>query len=429
MVNNPHKRSAPPKAHSSIPAVPPADLPRVRRKDFDAYLRSVGPEWERFEKNAEQGREGVAQIDSMTNVSESQQQLQPSSDDIMQTPRTPRLSQGKPLTPLETVPDIYFDPKFNLGDPKTFDIVTGREGSLDSSDPLALANSQPLLEIYSRHADTIEQHLVREISLRSTSFFAALANLQDLQSESEQCLDRISNLRSSLQQVDEKGAMKGLEIVRLESKLRNVAQIKEGVKVVGGVMEMTGVARSLVAAGQWGQALDVIEGLNSLWGADESVMVDPADQTPKPSPAATSKGSRPTTLQTVLESPPNTPTLPTPIPKKPEPPVPLSSLKAFASLPSQLRELTLEITTSLTSEVVNVLRMDLNERIDADPGSSPNPSQGGIQMSLKDRLRPMLHSLVRTNGVREAAYSWKEVVLLEVNNVLKRVSDPPYCSF
>ncbi len=263
MVNNPHKRSAPPKAHSSIPAVPPADLPRVRRKDFDSYLRSVAPEWERFEKNAEQGRDGVAQIEGPSPPQHSH------FHDIPQTPRTPRPPPNKPLTPLETVPDIYFDPKFNLGDPKTFDIVTGREGGLDFSDPLAPANSQPLLEIFSRHADTIEQHLVREISLRSTSFFAALSNLQDLQSESEQCLDRISNLRGLLKQDDEKGARKGQEIVKLESKLKNVTQMREGIKVVGGVLEMVGVAKSLVTAGQWGQALHVIDGVGLPLGCSQ----------------------------------------------------------------------------------------------------------------------------------------------------------------
>ena len=68
-MNNPHKKSAPPKAHAAVPAVPPAELPRVRRKDFDAYLRAVGPEWDRFHKNVELGRSGAARIGESTSGS------------------------------------------------------------------------------------------------------------------------------------------------------------------------------------------------------------------------------------------------------------------------------------------------------------------------------------------------------------------------
>ncbi|TCD63552.1 hypothetical protein EIP91_005298 [Steccherinum ochraceum] len=411
VVNNPHKRSAPPKAHSSIPAVPPADLPRVRRKDFDSYIRTVAPEWERFEKNAEQGRQGAPQLDGPSS-SAHPPPLGP--DGLPSTPRTPRIPLGRPLPPLESVPDVYFNPKFNIGDPLTFNAVTGLGNLdfLDFTDPSTLAWSQPLLEQLSHHADTIEQHLVREISIRSTSFFAALSNLQDLQSESEQCLDRISNLRGLLKEVDEKGAKKGLQIVRVESKLHNVGKVREGVKMVGGIVEMTGVARSLVAAGQWGEALDVIEGLTALWERDPEEVLASAQPTP-----STTKDPRGSPLPTVMESPPASPQAPLPKPKKPALSVPLSSLNAFASLPTHLRELTMEIASSLTSEVLNILRRDLEERIDSDGETAVK--QNGTRMSLKDQLRPMLHSLMRTNGVLEAVAAWREDAIGVVKTVLK----------
>ncbi|CAL1705267.1 unnamed protein product [Somion occarium] len=411
VVNSPHKRSAPPKAHSSLPAVSPADLPRVRRKDFDAYLRSVAPEWERFQQNAEQGREGVAQVDGP-----SSSHLTTGHDDVTTTPRTPKPPPGRPLPPLESVPDIYFDPKFNLGDPQIFNAIMeyGDADRLDFTDPLSLEYSQPVLDNLSHYADTIEQHLVREISLRSTSFFAALSNLQDLQSESEQCLDRISHLRGLLKEVDEKGAKKGLVIVRKENQLKNLGIVKESVKVVSGVIEMTGVAKSLVNAGQWGEALDVIDELQSLWDAHSTHDTDaniPPTSIPRTDP-------RSSPLPTVPESPPVSPGVSPSHVKKPSTSVPISSLQAFAALPSHLRELTLEITSSLTSEVVNVLRLDLLERIDgSDKGRS---SEEGMRLSLKDKLRPLLHSLARTNGIREVTLSWKEVVVAEVRSLLKR---------
>ncbi|KAL6301781.1 Vps54-like protein-domain-containing protein [Sparassis latifolia] len=409
VLNNPHKRSAPPKAHSSLPAVPPADLPRVRRKDFDSYLHAIGTEWERFEKNAEQGREGVARIESAA--------LELADYDFASTPRTARPSPGKMLPPLETVPSVFFDPNFNLGDPRTFNVVAEQHGGDDdASDPSSLSHSLPLLEKLSHYADTIEQHLIREISIRSTSFFAALSNLQDLQTESEQCLDRISKLRGLLKEVDEKGAKRGLEIVRKENKLRNMDAVKEGVRVVGGIVEMTGVAKSLVSAGQWGEALDVIDELDGLWNAGSRS--EPLQDLPVPvlSPSTPRRDGRTSPLPTVLESPPETPAAVTP--RKLAISVPIASLQAFASLPDHLRTLTMEITSSLTSEFVNILRLDLVERIDADIDSAERKNDPN--MSLKDRLRPLLQNLVRTGGVNEAATSWKNAVLKEVRGTLRR---------
>ncbi|KAH9900817.1 Vps54-domain-containing protein [Cubamyces lactineus] len=407
VVNSPHKKPAPPKAHSALPAAPPADLPRVRRKDFDSYLRAISPEWERFVQNAEQGRDGAAQIE--TPLPSSSFEVPPTPH----TPRTPRPPPGKALPPLETVPSVFFEPNFNLGDPRTFNAVTERrEGEEEFTDPSSLSHSLPLLEKLSHYADTIEQHLIREISVRSTSFFAALANLQDLQTESEQCLDRISHLRGLLKDVDEKGAKRGLEIIRMEGKLRNMGAVKEGVRFIGGVMEMTGVAKSLVAAGQWGEALDVIEELGRLWNLSSE------EATPVQLPPAQVKNGRSSPLPTVMESPPPTP--PPPPPPPPAPSIPLSSLKAFAALPEHLRTLTMEITSSLSSEFVNVLRQDLVERIDANQEAWPEARRRDFDMSLKDRLRPLLQSLVRTKGILEASISWRDVVMSEVRNAIKR---------
>ncbi|CCM02241.1 uncharacterized protein FIBRA_04322 [Fibroporia radiculosa] len=417
VVNSPHKRSAPPKAHSSIPSVPPAELPRVRRKDFDAYLTSVGPEWERFQKNAEQGREGSAQIPS-TPLPSSNIDL-PHHEHDPNTPRAPRPTPGRALPPLESVPAVFFDPNFNLSDPRTFGAVTEQLEGADT-DPAALSYSLPLLEKLSHHADTIEQHLVREISLRSTSFFAALSNLQDLQTESEQCLDRIGRLRGLLRDVDETGARRGLEIVRRECRLRNLDAVREGVRVVGGVVEMTGVAKSLVAAGQWGEALDVIEELDRLWDAD--VSSEGKVQVPaSPAPSGKSRDTPREPLPTVPESPPDSPKAPSANGiQRPPLNVPLSSLNAFAALPVHLRELTMEITSALTSEFVNALRLDLVERIDAPQGAPEMVIQESPDTSLKDRLRPLLQCLARTRGVREASVSWREVVMVEVRNTLRR---------
>ncbi|KAJ7940357.1 Vps54-like protein-domain-containing protein, partial [Mycena leptocephala] len=406
VLNNPHKRQAPPKAHSSLPSVAPADLPRVRRKDFDSYLRAITPEWDRLEHSNQVNRDAELQLEGTSTPRASS-----SAGPFAQTP-------GRPLPPLDVVPSVFFQPAFNLGDPRTFNAVTEQDSPDHdpAADPTALSYSLPLLEKFSHYADTVEQHLVREISLRSASFFAALTNLHELQSESEECLDRISKLRTLLKDVDEKGAKKGLEVVRKGSRMRNLGKVREGVKFVGGVVEMTGVAKGLVAAGQWDRALGVLEDMERLWEGP------PESEPPTPTPALTrsssqTKGSQNTVNGNgrLLSLPPTPEERPPPSPVLPPPIIPLSSLSAFSALPAHLRTLTMEITSSLSAELVSVLRVDLLERITDVASSSDNRND-----SLKDRLRPLLQGLTRTKGVREATLSWREVVLDEIRGVIRR---------
>jgi vacuolar protein sorting-associated protein 54 len=411
MLNNPHKRQAPPKAHSALPAVLPADLPRVRRKDFDSYLRAISPEWDRYEKNGELAKDDQpSQLDGPSTPRASL-----SSQSAM-TPRTLRHVQGKSMPPLNSVPSIFFEPVFNLGDPRTFNTVTETgDGYDDNSDPSSLSHSLPLLEKFSHYADTVEQHLVREISLRSTSFFAALTNLHELQSESEQCLDRISKLRGLLKDVDENAAKRGLQMVRKESRMRNLHGLREGIKMVSSVVEITSVARGLVAAGQWGEALGVIEEIENLWKAEPISVSTP---TPTTTRSFLSSPSRNSVRSSLLPPMPETSVLETKSTRPP--PVSLSSLHAFASLPSSLQAMTMEITSALSSELVNVLRVDLVDRM-ASESVPPTLAQMDADLALKDRLRPLLQGLSRTKGVRNATLTWREVVIGEVRAVTKRV--------
>lgn len=392
VLNNPYKHAAPPKPHSSLPTVPPAELPRVKRKDFEPYLSSIASEWERFEKSVKLGREGAAQFESAFPADPETPLTAalspgPLNTEFPLTPRTPQLPPGKPLPSLEIVPSVYFDSSFDLGDPQIFALVTeALEG--ESVDPAAIAHSLPLLDKLSQYADVVEQHLVREISLRSSSFFSALSNLQDLQVESRVCLDRVSKLREMLKEVDERTAKRGLEMVRLESRLANMDKVSDGVRVVKDVGELVGVAGGLVHAGEWGEALGVIEQLDALWE-------------PTPSPPEKDLDLESSKAHALLEETPSS--------------IPLSSLQAFASLPGHLRELTLEIATSLTTDLVAVLKSDLHARTESSQETDKSNEL------LRDRLRPLFQGLVRTQGVKEALGSWRDLVMVEVRGTVKRV--------
>lgn len=406
VLNNPRRSQAPPKAHSWLPPVSPAPLPRVKRKDFDPYLRVITPEWERLMHTTQLSLDELPQLNNGSAP-------HPSSSETLSTRAR---AQMKSLTPLSSVPSVFFDSEFDLSDPRVFDAVTERQqGDEDVSDSYSISHSLPLLEKLSHHADTVEQHLVREISLRSTSFFAALTNLQDLQTESQGCLVRLSKLRKLLKEVDEKSAKRGLAIVRKESKLKNLRSVSEGARELGAVVEMIGVAKGLVGAGQWGEALDVIDGIEMLWDPT------PVDSVASTKPAMRRRSSRKANGRTPIL--PSTPESPPPeeedsgSKESNTPSIRLSTLNAFASLPSHLRALTIEITSSLTSDLVNVLKVDLLDRIKHTNNGFESASN--VNLTLSDRLLPLLSGLLRTKGVREAITSWREAVAQEVRETVK----------
>ena len=342
----------------------------------------------------------------------------------------------KNIPPLDSVPAVFFEKTFNLGDPRTFAVVTEEDaatalstpGDVSFADLFSLSHSLPLLEKFSHYADTVEQHLVREISLRSTSFFAALTNLHDLQTESEHCLDRISKLRARLQDVDKNSARGGLEMVRKECKMANLSKVRDGVKMIGGVVDMTGVAKGLVSAGQWGEALDIIEEIDKLWHVEEAVPESAAVERPRASKLTSGlhngNGDAHASPNSLPPTPEEEPSKAQQIEEtktskhlSPQHSVPLSSLHSFSALPSHLRVLTMEIAASLSSELVSVLRSDLEVRINSDGKTDAEVDQG-----LKDRLKPLLLNLVRTKGLKEGMLSWREVVLLELRGIVKKVS-------
>ena len=406
VVNNPHKKSAPPKAHAAVPSTPRVELPRVRRKDFDPYLAAVGPEWEAFQHNAE-----LVHSDSM--------QLEES--DLFDQPDSRRTL--KLLPPLSSVPQIYFRHDFDLGDPRTFDAVAEVPPSSASRptspaatpDPSTLAHSLPLLEKLSHHADTIEQHLVHEIARRATPFFAALSNLQDLQAESARCLARVQGLRAQLGDVNEKGARRGLQGVQREVRLVHLKEVQSGVRAVRSVIETVGVVRGLVDKGQWGAALDGVDELRAMWNGKTASAPAPV---PAPSPAPSLQSSHLPSLAEEeplgdeKEVAPRTEEL---VSSAETPEIPLSKLKAFAALPGQLHTLTQEITSSLTSDLVATLKLDLLERIHT------NDLVGGDKSDVCDRLRPLIQGLVRTKNLRESITEWRGVVLGEVQGIVRQV--------
>ena len=220
-----------------IPRPPPAS-------HYDPYLQSVTPLYESFI---------AAQASS-------------SRSDALSIPEDGRPTPGRDLPPLESVPEEFFDPSFDLANPVTWASL------VDNPQNGPLRSAEDTQDTLSSHLDTLERHLIHEITLRSSAFFSALSNLQDLHSESSSCLSRITNLQSSLKDVGSTQAQKGLEVIDAQEKLHVLRLTEKNVKTVAEVDEMMKFAHSLVEAGDWAGGLGCLSDVILWWEHHSGVL-------------------------------------------------------------------------------------------------------------------------------------------------------------
>ncbi|KAG8970793.1 hypothetical protein FRC03_000010 [Tulasnella sp. 419] len=395
VLNNPKSKPNPLKSsRAPFPSAISPDLPRVRRKDFDSYLKAITPEWERFQRNRRLAKEKEKEAEGEYVDEES-------------TPKARSSAEKSAPPPLTSVPNVFFQPEFEFSDLKTFTTITDPPateylepgGDLPPSSPIGEPSyNLEVQDRLSQYLDVVEQHLSIEISARSSSFFEALSNLQSLQAEGSSCLKRISQLRKQLQDVDERQAKKGLQIAMLVKKKENVGVVREGVRAIEAVGESVGLIRNLVSAGEYFEALGMIEEVEGMFdkrspkagveSTTTSLSGKRTDFAPKRRSSTMLSGNGPT--------------------------LPLSSLNSLAFLPKNLHDLSVSISTSLSADLVALLKVDLTRDY-----SSPE-----VDNVFHDRISPLIQGLVRTGGVEAMARGYGGAALAEIKAVTRRHLPP-----
>ncbi|KAJ1309562.1 hypothetical protein OPQ81_006335 [Rhizoctonia solani] len=440
VLNNPKTRSNPLKSSKAPqPPVNSPDLKRIRRRDFDPYLKAIGPAWQQFERNKSDGSNSTAAF------SASAIPLSPTSDghngvssnhSVFSEPSSSDTGLRSSLPPLSGVPSIYFNPSFDLSDPRTFAAVTeqdtGATHRRTPSSPTDIALNHILQEKLSHYMDIVEQHLVQEIAVRSVPFFAALSNLQDLQTEGAACLSRIARLKAQLQDVNNCQARRGLEVVRLQSKRDNLQRLQRTVKDIREVGETVAMAQHLSNEGDHFAALGLTETVQSLLERKESIELHaPSDTAVSPhAPRHKPQGSGDVfSLPTVIESP-NTPTAVftqntngtqlqdsqnSCLPPPSDTPVDLSSLASLSDIPTKLTELRTSISLALQKDLLSLLTEDLVAQTKGlEPEATATSSENLRSESWKAQLHVLLDGLLRTSGIERAFASYKEVALAQI---------------
>ena len=243
---------------ANLPQVPVCLIRRVKKEEFDPYLKSVN--LDRFQYNQQMGViEGTPQL-GLTN----------NDPDII---RLEKLLYNKPLLKpdkhhsnnipgIDTVPAYFFNQNFSTSDPETFlKVCENVDPSVTSSpEKVSLFQSQNTAqqEKLSHFLDTIEIHLIREISRRSTSFFSALSNLQTLSLETQSCVSQIQSLRDSIKNVEKIAFRNGLNIIQLKRRRGNVEGLYGAVRLISEIIQTQPTINTLVEEGDFVGALDLI---------------------------------------------------------------------------------------------------------------------------------------------------------------------------
>ncbi|KAG0525063.1 hypothetical protein BDA96_06G023400 [Sorghum bicolor] len=214
---------------------PPSHPCEVTRADFAPYLAAVSDPFARF-------------ADIRLHASA---ELAASSD----AEGAPAASSGLAAC-LREVPALFFKEDFALEDGPTFQAAC----------PL---DDDALQERLGQHLDVVEAHLVREIALRSESFYEAQGRLRGLDGEIVTAVGRIRELREVVRVLtgDLVGAAR--QVQELNATRGNLVALQQKLTVILYVSQALTALKLLVAAADCAGALDVIDDLQNLLDTDE----------------------------------------------------------------------------------------------------------------------------------------------------------------
>ena len=292
-----------------IPPVTLTNIPRIDGKSFQVYLSQIGSIYESFKKTKAEEfpvippstpRNGIgsdngvdsglirspprtpnlSRIDSISTVGSQTIEVQDFSSST-----SPRLRRLHELTPLSTIPNIYFEEPFHLENPRTFDVVSERsevvrdpshDASTGRGGRKALATNAILQEKLSWYMDTVEMHLISSISKASTSFFSALGYLQELHAEADSSVRQIRSLRKDLAQMDSQMVTGGMKVVKLKQRRQNTRRLAEAVAQLRAIVEAVTRCEETIQHGDVDTALDQLDSIEDLMAGRQNIDTESA---------------------------------------------------------------------------------------------------------------------------------------------------------
>ncbi|KAL8936053.1 MAG: hypothetical protein Q9216_005129 [Gyalolechia sp. 2 TL-2023] len=428
-----------------IPPVTLTNIPHIELSVFRPYLNQAGSLYDAFQRAKEsnsnadhrrprassRGRDPPVSPTAETSKGQgsalfsSADPPSPALDSPSKRPQPARKASGgtgrrAPLavTPLATIPSVYFEPDFHLENPRTFDIVSERSeiarppsSANDSaiapgSGRKALASNAILQEKLSWYMDTVEMHLISSISTASTSFFAALGSLRELHLEAAESVAKIKRLRDDLARLDKNMAVGGLKVVAMRRRRENMRKLGDAVQQLRDVVDAVAHCEEQVEQGDIENALKglaVVEGMI-------------AGERDAPKGQRHDRDDRAALID-------------------------LRGIKALESADEDIGLLRRRIGKGFETRFLQALLGDLRRHVDSVPAvitfqrwdkasqrsrghhdRTPSAFPAYLQMddSVRTALRSSLEGLAQAGSIMPAAMAFREAALREVKAMIKR---------
>lgn len=214
----------------------PKSTSELNRSDFQTYLSSISDSYHRFEDIRKHASKESVDVENIG-------------------------GQGEALVAcLREVPALYFKEDFTLSEGATFRAAC----------PFSNVTENVVLqEKLSQYLDVVELHLVKEISLRSNSFFEAQGQLQDLNVKIVEGCSQIRELKETIRLLDTDLVDSARQIQELNATRSNLLALQQKLKLILDVNQALSTLKLLVASGDCAGALDVTDDLQHLLDGDE----------------------------------------------------------------------------------------------------------------------------------------------------------------
>ncbi|KAJ5222115.1 uncharacterized protein N7469_011002 [Penicillium citrinum] len=434
-----------PPSSRDIPPVTLTNIAHVDSKAFQPYLSQVGSLYDVFQQSREGSNDDNQQApgvkspkfddtDSLMPWSPERRLSTVSTSSRPTSPYSPRgrrsssgRGRGPAVTPLSTIPPVYFEEDFHLENPRTFDVISEKSEVVRPPRPpikddkhanggvpepaltgrKALATNAILQEKLSWYMDTVEIHLISSISTASKSFFTALGSLRELHAEAADSVQRIQVLRRDLQKIDKEMALGGLKIVNLRKRRENVRMLAAAVAQLRDVVGSVSRCEELVERGNIEVAADELEEVEKLMAGE------------KPS-SQSNEGNEQDLPRQAID---------------------LRRLKALDGASEDLSHLRQRIGMGYETRFLNDLLGDLRKHVESvssditlqrwgasfqrqrggqRPVSMLSPAYMNIDSELRAQLHTQLTGLARARYTTPAATSFKSAVLREMKGLIRK---------
>lgn len=350
--------------------IPPVTIPKVTKADKEVlkqYLNDVDGEFERFNSNKKLTSSSLRKISKLE----------------------AELSTTAAVDELDVIPKVYFQEEFNLDDPRVFKQV------LEGFKLRHLNQENSLQEKLSYYLDTIEVHLVNEISRSSGSFFDALNDLSGIQSKNLGAMRSIASLKEDLSKLREGKVNAGLRKCQLLKKKENVGKLEQVLLQMTTIKQGLATAEAKFYESEYEQCLDKLDEVQGLIEGKDATFNSNA---------------------------------------WPHPLTNLNLLPALQPVHKSIRSLKLKVGGSYTKLFVDYLVYDLRSHYEelnhgelfkglVENSSSSGSGSGGktssIRQEFKDGLAKYLEGLVRCEVIPEALIQYQNQVLTEMKNVVR----------